>query len=90
MSKIELIHEAAKLVVRMQNHLVNIREKDEKAREGRLQSPEAGKLSWGGGSALFCVTSEVKIIAMAGTSDSKFQLKVRQTFLLDLSKGKPG
>ena len=46
--------------------------------------------SWGRGSALFCVTSEVEIIAMAGTSTSKFQVKVRKTFLLDLSKGEPG
>lgn len=59
---------------------MNVGEKDKKARVP----------SWGRGSALFCVTSEAEIIAMAGTSDSKFQVKVRKTFLLDLSKGEPG
>lgn len=73
-------------MVRMQNRVVNIRKK---AREDRLQPADAGKLS-GEEEALCFVSPWVTMIAMAGTSDSKFQLNVRKTFLLDLSKAERG
>lgn len=70
----------------MQNRVVNIRKK---AREDRLQPADAGKLS-GEEEAPCFVSPWVTMIAMAGTSDSKFQLNVRKTFLLDLSKAERG
>lgn len=76
-------------MVRIQNRVVNIRKKAEKAREDRLQPAETGKLS-GEEEAPCFVSPWVTTIAMAGTSDSKFQLNVRKTFLLDLSKGECG
>lgn len=68
--------------------LMNIQKKDEKAREGRPQPPDTGQLS-GGREHLFGVPSEVKIVAVAAASDSTFQLQVRWTFLLGLSKAHP-
>lgn len=69
-----------------------VNEYSKERREGQGGQASASR-DWaavrGGGSTLFGVTSEVKILAVAATSDSKFQLKVRRTFPLGLSKGAP-
>ena len=91
-SKPELVREEASLVVRGCQAVSREYLKARRQGQGRqLHAPEAGSCHAGGrGSTLFCVTSEVKLVAMVGTSDSRFQPKVRRTFPLGLFKGEPG
>lgn len=77
----ERVHEEARLAVRGCKTVSREYLKARPEGQGRqLRTPEE---------TLFCRTSEVKIVAMVGTLDSTFQLKVRRTFLLDLFKGEP-
>lgn len=78
-SKMELVHKEARLVVRV---CKTVSHDYVKARqEGKGRQPHTSE------ETLFCGNSEVKIVAMAGTSDSKFQLKVRRTFPIGRFKG---
>lgn len=68
---------------------MNIQKKDNKAMVGRLR-PQAGTLSWGRENILSCITTEVKPLALAGNCESKFQLKSKEDFLLELPRAEPG